>query len=192
MCDIIRKNSVTKGEGVVPLDAKRRGVTLAELCVTLAVVAVAAVMAVSLSLIISNRVKVSIAKNEAQNDVRMIENTLTDWMDNVVGNGAIIAEIKSNSLLSADIEGESYTLSFSEGNLFGNLPGGKSISIYTERVKSVSFSALSRQNYSDVIVFCTVDYIIPQIGSDNALEASYTFCCNPHISDIIEGGAADD
>lgn len=168
----------------------RCGMALAELCVTLAIVGVVGVMAISFSFIAGHRVKLSQHRTAAQNEITLIEDTLDMWMNVMSENDAVFTEQKDNSDLSANIDGEDYTISFNNGILYGELPDGKSISIPTERIKSVSFSALVKENDSDTLVFCTVKCNVQSYNSPQII--SHTFCSNPYTAEVISGGGENE
>ncbi len=168
----------------------RRGMALAELCVTLAIVGVVGVMAISFSFTAGHRVKLSQHRTSAQNEITLIEDTLDMWMNVMSENYAVFTEQKDNSDLSANIDSKDYTISFNNGILYGELPDGKSISIPTERIKTVSFSALVNENDSDTLVFCTVKYSVQSYNSPQII--SHTFCSNPYTAEAISGGGENE
>ncbi len=168
----------------------RRGMALAELCVTLAIVTVAGVMAVSFSFVAGHRVRLSQERTAAQNEITLIEDALDTWMNVVSEKGAEFTEITHGNELFASLYGEKYFISFNNGTLSGYLPDGKNITINTDRVQSLSFSALARENNADVLVFCTINYTVTSANSTQNIE--HTFCCNPHVADTINGGSENE
>ena len=143
----------------------RRGFTLAELTVVLAVLVIVSAMVVSFTAMVSNSRQLSTARLEALGDVRVAETLIENFME---GNEDVT--VIDNNTLTA---GES-TLLFDEN---GNLVIGNGGSITLERVKSITFDY--HGNNTDGIYYCTVVYTVGE------KEFSYIFCVNPYVG---EGG----
>lgn len=163
-----------------------KGVTLAELCVVLAVIAIISTVVISFSLLVSQRVAVSRARLNAMNDVEQMESVVDGWVGHMDLAGAALSAGEDNTRIKARLgNGEEYILSYTDGALTGELPGGGAISSRTEQVTAVEFRVLS--NGTDSICFGTVTYAIPRVGGDDLSEQTRTFCVNPHVGDVTGG-----
>ncbi|MBQ8414378.1 MAG: type II secretion system protein [Clostridia bacterium] len=151
----------------------RRGFTLAELTVVLAVLVIVSAMVVSFTAMVSNSRQLSTARLEALGDVRVAETLI----ENFIEGNADVKVIDDNTLTA----GESTLLLDENGNLvIGN--GG---SITLERVKSITFEYYGNNtdeyygNNTDGIYYCTVVYTVGD------KDFNYIFCVNPYVG---EGG----
>lgn len=157
--------------------------TLAEIMVCLAVVAIAITMVVSFAMLMSERTKASRARLETQQDLTLIETVAENWLDRMSGLNASFSLSDNRKSVTAavteTVEGveteATYTLGFSYGSFTGTLPGGETISVPTEQIEGVVFSL--EGNGSDVLFFCTV----------TTAEDEITFAINPRIGEIVGG-----
>nr|MBE6545135.1 hypothetical protein [Oscillospiraceae bacterium] len=158
----------------------RRGATLTELVVVLAVIVIASAMVVSFSSLIGGHRNISDAKLEAMQDVRIAESTIEGFIE---GHNNI--ELTTNKITGTD-EGNQNTNSiyFKNKKLVYEKTGivNENIEIGLENVNSITFDSLPG-NDGDVIYFCTVTYEDP--GHDEP--AKYTFCVNPYAGETIGG-----
>ncbi len=144
----------------------RRGFTLAELTIVLAVLVIVSAMVVSFTAMVSNSRQLSTARLEALGDVRVAETLIENFIE---GNEDITVSDDKTTLTA----GES-TLLFDEN---GNLVVGNGGSITLERVKSITFDYYG--NNTDGIYYCTVVYTVGD------KDFNYIFCVNPYVG---EGG----
>ena len=125
----------------------RRGFTLAELAVVLAVTAIAATMVVSFTALVGNRRAVSQQKLNAYTEIRLVEALVENYIEN---NG-----------LDVDENGKSTKITYSTEN--GLNVNGKEHKL--ERVTDISFKVSGNTLY-----YCTVEY---SVAGENE---KYTFC----------------
>lgn len=186
-----------------PYQNKRKGTTLTEMAVILAVLAIISTVVVSFSLAVSRRVRVSSAKLEAMQDVEVIEALTESWIDALRAEGATFQcpTISSDdggqsgegtpyhTKLQAtinDSEKSNYELQYNPDTktFKGVLPDGKSISYTSEVITAIKFSTapttLVNPGASGLFI-CTVEYTVPLAGSDTDNEFEYTFCVNPRV-----------
>lgn len=149
----------------------RRGATLAEIMVSLALVSIMIIMAVSFVMLVTKRTRANTA-----NDLVLlkIEAGAEGWL-NALAKEGISAE--EEGVLKA---GE-FELSFCYGALTGSLPEGESINISTECVKTVLFEVM--ENGTEFLVFCRVECENTESGES----VFHTFCINPRVGE--KGGA---
>ncbi len=151
----------------------RRGMTLAEIMVSLALVSVMIVMAVSFVMLVTKRTRANTAADAVRGDLLKIEAGVEGWLNAVAEQDVT----EQDTLLKS---GE-YELSFSYGVLTGTLPEGKSVNLPAESVKTVRFKIM--KNRTDYLVFCYVECENGESGE----AVSHVFCVNPRIGEA--GGA---
>lgn len=154
---------------------KKKGVTLAEICVVLAIISICSVMVVSFSLMVSRRSAAAQARLAVMEDVASLEVVVENWVERLTVAGA--AFTAEPGLLSATLDGVSYTCTFDGERLIGTLPDGTALSYLPEAVTAISFNAA--QKSADGIFFCTVTYEI------NGEAFPYTFCVNPYVGETV-------
>ena len=160
----------------------KKGSTLAELCVVLALIATASAMIASFSMLISARTNLSTARLNAMNDLELVESVTEGWMSRMVEQGI------EASLDGYTLESGSYDLSFSPGNriLSGTLPDGD-ITVQLDQVSAINYEVL-REN-GNVLCICTVKLEMPTLASNDTKEySSRTFCVNLNVGDTYGGG----
>ena len=129
----------------------RRGFTLAELAVVLAVLAIVTTMVVSFDALMHHRREVSQAKLDAMNDIKLAEVLIENYIEKnevTIDNGRISGITYENNELKA---------------------GTSKVTL--EKVTDITF-VFKTENTNGKIYFCTIDYTVP--GKDAA--ESYTFC----------------
>jgi Tfp pilus assembly protein FimT len=171
--------SVLKGGAKMPFHEKK-GATLAELCVVLAVIGIISAMVVSFSIMVSARVTVNRSKLKAEQDLVQVEAITEAWITRQTDNYATITV--SEGYLTATQGETADTLSFQENKLSGTLPDGGEIRCNTETIRSVSFQIQEKADGSDSLYFCTITYEIAQTGRTSQT-LTHVFCVNPRVGD---------
>lgn len=175
---------------------KRKGSTLVELSVVIAMVAIISAIVVSFSVSVNNKVTVTNAKLNANSDLALIETIVETWITKQTENKALfyISESEDDKIF-AKVEETEYLLSFKDGMLTGMMSNSETLSCNTETVKSVKFDFISKsfngesetKNQSansaeyDILFYCTVNYTLSYKEEIN----SYVFCVNPHVGEIF-------
>lgn len=154
----------------------RKGVTLAEIVVVLALVVIMISMAVSFALLITARTKANAANDAMRRDCEMIRSTAERWMD-------AVAEMDV-SADGATVTAGTSSLAFRYGSLVGKTPDGKSQTIRTESVTSVAFEVM--QSDADRLLFCHVTCKNPETDESFV----FTVCVNSRLGE--NGGGAHD
>lgn len=160
----------------------RRGFTLTELSVVLAVLAIVSTMVVSFTVMVSNSRALSSARLDALGDVRVAETNIEHFIEENSGN-IEVSEAKTELTVKV-VEGEEQvtkTLSFkkTEGEQGGTLTTPDS-TLTLERVKSITFEYYGGD--TDEIYYCTIHY---EIGGK---DYTYIFCVNPYVGESIKEG----
>ncbi len=156
--------------------SKRRGVSIAEICVVLAVISIAALMVTSFSLLINTRSTVSVARANILDDAYVAESVLDSWFNSMLSNGAVISA--EDGVLSAEKDDITYTVAIRDNLLTAPMANGQNLEIEMSTVKVITVE--QKQNTTDTIWFCTLSYPDPQGGNT---DLTYTFCINPRIGE---------
>lgn len=159
---------------------QKRGFTLSELCIVLALVAVVATIVTSFCLVVHQRSVISSARLNIVNEVNVVETFVERWVDKMSEKGATFS-ISKDGTLTATLEGVDYEATFSEGVFNGAVPSGENgMTFSTTSIYSVVFEVESQNG--DTIFFCTATALLPQVNGD-AKEEKYTFCVNSRIGE---------
>ena len=159
---------------------QKRGFTLSELCIVLALVAVVATIVTSFCLVVHQRSVISSARLNIVNEVNVVETFVERWVDKMSEKGATFS-IAEDGTLTATLEGVDYRATFSEGVFNGAVPSGENgMTFSTTSIDSVVFEVESKNG--DTIFFCTATALLPQVNGD-AKEEKYTFCVNSRIGE---------
>lgn len=161
-----------KGDTGVAYNGKR-GVTLGEICIVLAVVSIVSLAVVSFAVMATGRSATGTDRLKAMQDIALLEETVERWFEEVYKPGGITVEEQSLSM-------DGKALLFTNGALV--IDGTQTYPF--ETVKALKFEKLSQGN--DDIYFCTVTYVCRRGRNGNA-EESYTFCVNPRVGEQIKG-----
>ena len=177
----------------------RRGMTLAEIMVALAMVSIMIVMVVSFVQLMSERTRVSGENLAVQQELSQVESGIEGWMNAMTKARATIAQEKTGETaegeliygkLIATVEGENYELTFSYHALKGELvkegeSEGRVITIRTEKVTGITYDLVTKGTGADTeyLLFCIVT-----VGEADA-EETYRFCVNPRVGEQIGGGS---
>ena len=163
----------------------KKGFTIAELCVVLAIVAIVSAMVVSFSVLLSARTRESSARLDAMNDLELVESAAEGWLSRMGLEGAVVSQ-NGSGLTATVTDGagtsSTYTLSVYGNMLTGTLPGNEVMTVVLEQVNDIDFTIL--QNAGDTLCICTVT---------DSEGNTHTVCVNPHVGDTYsavtsEGG----
>lgn len=152
---------------------KRKGATMAEICIIMAVISIVSMSVVSFITMTSGRSAASIGRLEAIDDLELVETVVDKWFaqqtepvgikDGMVMEGNLPAIRIENRVLYVDFQEvgmEDYPL---------------------ERVKALFFTYEESDTKDDVLYFCTVTYYLKNEDE----EQTYTFCINPRVGEMI-------
>ena len=169
---------------------KRKGVTLAEMCIVMAVIAIVSLSVVSFVTITSGRGSASAAKMNAMEELELVESIVDNWFVQMTQNHSEAVDnqgnLRGNSIQvvnSRTVQGSVAGYIKKESTLNVCFPGNAERSYSLEKITDIHFDY--RENGEDVLYFCTVTY------EDDGETAKYVFCINPRVGEII-GGTPDD
>ena len=159
---------------------KKKGFTLVELVIVLAVLVVAAGMVVTFSSMMHGAQSVSNARYEAMQDVRVAESLIEGFIENNEGNLKTVdngSSIRGNKLCLNDDDNTSAFLA----NGGALVISGNEV-IFLESLESIEFEIVTDkiENPTDTLYYCTITYDV----ADTLY--TYTFCVNPYVG---EGGS---
>jgi competence protein ComGC len=168
--------------------AGKKGSSLAEMCVVLAVVSIVALTVVSFTTMVSARSSVSAAKLKMMEDRQLTKIILESWLNRAVQAEAVVT-VDANGNISASLpEGEPCTVLLEEDRIVAPVPGGDPLSCPINTLTSLAFTQMSHEN-GDAIYFCTAAYELPN-PAGGVIQRTFTFTLNPHIGDVYEGVGA--
>lgn len=151
---------------------KRTGITIAEMCVVLAVLAIVGTVVVSFSVMVNARSAAATTKLSASEDRELCQVILKSWVDRMTGLDASITADETG--LSATVEGQAYRVAWEEGTLTAPLPDGQKLFCPIDTVEELQFRQMTRSN-GNPLIFCTLVYSVTNAaGNRVALEDTFT------------------
>ena len=171
---------------------RRRGFTLSELCIVLALVAIAGTIVTSFCLVVHRRSVISRARLDIVNEINVVETYVERWVDKMYENGAKFSI--NEGVLTATIGTVDYKATFTDGVFNGALPDAEPMTYTTMRIESLTFDFESKnegadgtenEGKGDKIFFCTATALLPQVNGEDKQE-QYTFCVNSRIGESFE------
>lgn len=173
---------------------QKKGFTLMELSIVIALVAIAVVMVSTFCIMADRRNAESNRSIQVTNDITVTEVIVENWIDELLSKGAALSLSESGDAIVATLGEDSYELSFtpseenggkeSSGKLLGEyIDTQKSFSYTTSTVKAISFSMLEKEGAR--LITCAVTYD-PSINSNPSKIKTYAFCVNSRIGETVE------
>ncbi len=154
----------------------RKGISIAEMCVVLAVVAVVAVSVTSFTLLVSAQTKASVIKINAMDDLELAEKITEDWISKMLSSGAQTLTADGTKLIAAT-GGQSYTLTVTEGQLAAQLPGEANPRLFPlKTVTQLRFELMTGPESR--LVICHAVYTLPNPGGED-VEQHFVFTVCP-------------
>ena len=168
---------------------KKKGATLAEICVVLAVVSIISLMVVSFVSMTSGRSSTSATKLNVMEELDLVETLVDNWLTTVIeecrqtaDNSLTISDDAQNVRIQGSLDAHVYMENLSELKIL--LPGQETDAIYLlKTVKGLKFACVTQENTGDALYFCTVEYAYRT--SNNEVTQYYTFCVNPRVGEVI-------
>lgn len=144
---------------------RRRGTTLVELCIVMALVAIVGTMVTSFSVLISRYTGRLSTDRDVKDGLTYIDLALDVWVSTMDFAGATlnVSEAEPDVLtatVTKDGSSDKYTLQLEDGLVKGTLPDGRSLEYAVPGIKSLSFSVQSKAD-GRVLVTCTVTHEKP-------------------------------
>lgn len=171
----------------------RRGVTLTEMTVVLALISLVSLLVISFTGMVNLRSSVSVIKNRAADDLRLTKVVLENWTAAVTDYGAEITVADDGKSLVATIGMEgmedteilTYNAFLTEDGFTAKLPNGETLHCPIGEIVSFTFEIDKKDEpLQDEILFCTAEYSIPKSSGTSEIQ-TITFCINSHVGDIV-------
>lgn len=146
---------------------RRRGTTLVELCIVMALVAIVGTLVTSFSVLISRYTGRLSTDRDVKDGLTYIDLALDVWvstMDSDSAGATWSVSGERNSILNAKVgENEPCTLQLKDGFVEGTLPDGRILKYAVTGIKSLSFKVTPKDKETDgrVLVTCTVTHEKP-------------------------------
>ncbi len=160
----------------------KKGATLIEITIVLAVLAIVSTMVVSFSVFLSARVNTSVKANSLMQDVVSIKATLESWVEDLTNEEATFS-CEDSSTLKATANGNEYCIVLADNVLSATMPSGEDLSIKVEVVNALTFNVVENDNQTQTLFICKAFY-----WADNKLQY-FSFTVNPFVNDVVQGGA---
>ena len=162
----------------------RKGVTLAEITVALALVSIMITLVVSFVITIASQTKANSAYDAMRRDCMLIESTAERWMKEAVARGYDIGneQTEDSKIIKSSIKAEKLGLKFNIGTIIATFPegdGSKQLTIRTETVESIEFEVL--KNGTETMLICHITCVNPENGD----EVKFNICVNPRVGEAV-------
>ena len=150
----------------------RAGMSVAELCVVLAVLSIVGTLVVSFSAMVNARASASATKLNAAEDLKMSQTILDAWADHMAGLDAQFTA--GDTGLSAIAGGEVYQVTLEDGVLRAALPEGQQLACPVSTAEEFRFQQMTRPG-GNPLIFCTLVYSVNNpAGTDIVMEETFT------------------
>lgn len=155
-------------------NTNKKGFTIVELVIVLAVLVIAAGMVVTFSSMMHGAQGVSNARYEALQDVRVAESLIESFIENNSNKGLTVEKNYSTAgdKLYYKIGDEEYAVFFTNAKAF--VMSGNEV-LFFESIESIVFEIVTGND--DTLYYCTITYDVG--GTD----FNYTFCVNPYVGE---------
>ena len=165
-------------------NARRRGMTLTELTVVLAVVAIVAALVSTYVVMLTQRLRTATATLNAMQDISVVTSITENFIDAVAKDEdiTVVTPTASNGITFSDSEGVvTHALSFSGGTVTATYPNlDTNITFHSDVIDDIRF-------YTDDgdLFFVTVIYKIPTSKTEFRNE-TFTFTVNSYIGETVQ------
>ena len=161
-------------------NAKIRGMTLTELTVVLAVLAIVAALVSTYIVMLTQRLRTATATLNAMQDISVVTSITENFIDAVAKDEKTLGNPIDDGSALCNTEGEvTYSLSFSGGTITAVYPNlDENITFHSDVIENISF-------YTDDgdLFFVTVTYKIPTSKTEFRTE-TFTFTVNSYVGEI--------
>ncbi len=142
----------------------KKGVTLAELVVVLAMLAIVSTMVTSFCILVNNYHAMNRKRAAITERLSAVEKIVSDFILDCEGSNRTITATPTSVTVRDVSSGNAYTLTVSESVLIAQGPGGERRQSVQE-LQSVTFRISGGTN-GNVLFICTATYLPPQVKRD--------------------------
>ncbi len=153
----------------------KKGITLTEICVVLAVVAIVSVMVISFSSLVAGSSGSSKQNLNITEEIILVENLTKNWLNSSTTEVTVSENKKELS------KGFNDKLIYSDKE-FTYIVGENEQSHKLDYIKNIEFSIVEKNK--DALYFCKITYLAPKSGNKKT-EKTYTFCVNPFVGEVV-------
>ena len=151
----------------------RKAMTLAEICIVLAVIAIVSTVVASFCLFANHRAVASSNRLQILNEVSAIEKVVEQFVD---ANESVT--VMDGALTSGD-----NSISLVDGVLTADIrDDGDPVTLDCETVEEISFELMTKTG--DMLVFCRVTCSIPLANGESKSE-THVFCVNSRLGEAV-------
>lgn len=162
---------------------KRRGVSIAEMCIVLAVLAITGTVVVTFTAMVGARSSASVARLNAAEDIEVSQIMMENWADRMAQQQAVVGV--DDTGLYATVADQTYRVEQGEGALFAQIPDGQPLSCPVNKIEEFRFQVMTRAD-GNPLIFCTVVYTVKNpAGEDRVFEDTFTVCSR--VGEVIAG-----
>ena len=166
---------------------KRKGATLAEICIVMAVVAIVSLSVTSFATMASGRGTAAATKLDAMGDLEIVEAVVESWILEAAKDtesDITIDEDKAKITATKNDPNSSGSIMFSGHTLNVTFPGESDAVLYQlKSIVGLKFEAVPNNDDSANLYYCTVTY--EYRNGIVTKEQTYTFCVYPRVGEIV-------
>lgn len=167
---------------------KRKGATLAEMCIVMAVVAIVSLSVTSFATMASGRGTAAATKLDAMGDLEIVEAVVESWIleaakdpENVIN---IDPEVSNKITATKNDPVTRGSIMFDQQTLNVTFPGvGDAVLYRLKSIVGLEFEAVPNNDDSANLYYCTVTY--EYRNGIVTKEQTYTFCVYPRVGEIV-------
>lgn len=131
----------------------KKGVTLVEVSVALALIAIVSTMVVSFCALTIANVKVYKTYDNLRNEYALIDTLVSEWVSDFDSDEYSLSVNSDNSVLSATKDGTSFTLFFNDSKIEAKFSNGNTSSINLQQINGLKVFTTSGGNNGVLIKF---------------------------------------
>ena len=157
-------------------DARKKGATLMELTVVLAVLSIITTMVVTFSIFLGERTKATVKSNDLMQEVVSIKAVVEKWVNDLSENDAIFS-IENSTTIVAETDGSKYYLTLNGNLLSANLFNNENLFCTINAFDTLAFNI--QKNSGQTLFICRAFY-----SSENLVQY-FSFTVNPFVGDVV-------
>lgn len=157
----------------------KRGVTLVEMCIVLALIMIIGTMVTSFCILTNNYSHTVSSDRDAVESIAMLEDALSKWIsafdldDYTISISSDGSHLEARKTDVADAEYTGYKFEIKDGKINGSLPGDRNINYSVPSIESASFE----KNETYKIISCDITYILKNGGNETKTQMTLLRYC---------------
>ena len=167
---------------------KKKGATLAEMCIVMAVVAIVSLSVTSFATMASGRGTAAATKLDAMGDLEIVEAIVESWILEVAKDPENVINIDpkvSNKITATKNDPvTNRSIMFDQQTLNVTFPGvGDAVLYRLKSIKNLAFEVEQSSDKTATLYYCTVTY--EYRNGIVTKDQTYTFCVYPRVGEIV-------